>query len=110
MLFLADGRRARVVGFNEQWTQPGSPGCPFLYGGAVGTAPLPESDADHQDRLDALVTATGLVGLNGLDFLLRRRMAGRCWSSIRAPPRRWNCTIPTIRDGLFDAHLRACHG
>src|SRR4029079_6628282 len=33
--FLADGRRALVLGFNRQWTSP-RPGRPYLYGGAVG--------------------------------------------------------------------------
>jgi len=33
--FLADGRRARVLGFNRQWTAT-RPGRPYLYGGAVG--------------------------------------------------------------------------
>jgi predicted ATP-grasp superfamily ATP-dependent carboligase len=33
-LFLADGRRALLLGFNEQWTCTARPATPFLFGGA----------------------------------------------------------------------------
>ena len=109
-LFLADGRRACVLGFNEQWTASARPGFPFLYGGAVGGVPLPPPvEADLRARLDALVERTGLVGLNGLDFLLRENE----WSALEVNPRPtatldlYDSDYP---EGLFDWHLRACGG
>jgi predicted ATP-grasp superfamily ATP-dependent carboligase len=109
-LFLADGRRACIIGFNEQWTAAARPGRPFLYGGAVGGTILPPSvESDVRARLDALVAATGLVGLNGLDFLLRR--SG--WLALEVNPRP-TATVelydPDYPDGLFDWQLRACEG
>jgi predicted ATP-grasp superfamily ATP-dependent carboligase len=110
VLFLADGRRARVVGFNRQWVRPLPPHCPFLYGGAVGTAPLPASVASAiEERLDALVRATGVVGLNGLDFLLD----GDRWAALELNPRptaTMELYDPDYPDGLFRLHLLACRG
>jgi predicted ATP-grasp superfamily ATP-dependent carboligase len=65
--------------------------------------------SDLRARLDALVAATGLVGLNGLDFLLR----GADWLALEVNPRP-TATLdlydPDYREGLFDWHLRACDG
>jgi len=109
-LFLADGRRASVVGFNEQWTASVRRDLPFLYGGAVGGVALPAVvESELRAKLDALVAATGLVGLNGLDFLLR----GRRWLALEVNPRP-TATVelydPDYPQGLFDWHLRACEG
>jgi len=108
-LFLADGRRALLVGCNRPWTDP-RPGLPFLYGGAVGRIGLPPAvERDLRHRLDALVAATGLRGLNGLDFLLR----GDRWFALELNPRPpatlelYDADWPR---GLFDAHLHACRG
>ena len=107
--FLADGRRAMVLGFNRQWTAP-RPGRPYLYGGAVGGLTLrPRLRREIEDALDALVAETGLVGLNGLDFILRRKE----WLVLELNPR------PTATFELYDLdypggllqwHLRACGG
>jgi len=109
-LFLADGRRASVIGFNEQWTASVRRDLPFLYGGAVGGVALPAVvESELRAKLDALVAATGLVGLNGLDFLLR----GRRWLALEVNPRP-TATVelydPDYPQGLFDWHLRACEG
>lgn len=110
VLFLADGRRAMVVGFNEQWTAPARPRRPFLYGGAVGGVVLPAAVvSDIRTRLDALVAATGLVGMNGLDFLLQ----GESWLALEVNPRPTATMDLYDHDyprGLFEWHLRACRG
>jgi uncharacterized protein len=109
-LFLADGRRASIVGFNEQWTVPVRRRRPFLYGGAVAGSVLPRAvEADLRTKLDALVAATGLVGLNGLDFLLQ----GDRWLALEVNPRP-TATLelydPDYPRGLFERHLRASEG
>ncbi len=110
VLFLADGRRACVIGFNEQWTAPARQGLPFLYGGAVGGIALPAVvESDLRAKLDAFVVATGLIGLNGLDFLLR----GERWLALEVNPRptaTMELYDPDYPQGLFDWHLRACEG
>jgi predicted ATP-grasp superfamily ATP-dependent carboligase len=110
VLFLADGFRACVLGFNEQWIASARPGFPFLYGGAVGGVALPGAvKAEIRARLSALVERTGLVGLNGLDFLLHESE----WLALEVNPRPtatldlYDADYP---EGLFDWHLRACGG
>jgi uncharacterized protein len=109
-LFLADGRRATILGFNEQWAVPVRRGRPFLYGGAVSGSMLPGAvESDIRAKLDALVAATGLVGLNGLDFLLQDDR----WLALEVNPRP-TATVelydPDYPRGLFEWHLRACEG
>ncbi len=109
VLFLADGVRAHLVGFNQQWTAP-QPARPFLYGGAVSRATVPRACAAAMPgALDALVRATGLRGLNGMDFLLD----GEQWWILEVNPRptaTMELYDPDVPGGLFDAHLRACRG
>jgi len=110
VLFVADGRRARVIGFNEQWTAGVRYCAPYCYGGAVSQAPLPQRTRRQVGgQLDDLVQASGLVGLNGLDFML----AGETPFVLEVNPR------PTATIDLYDAdfdggllalHLCACGG
>lgn len=109
VLFLADGTRGFRLGVNEQWTAS-HPALPFLYSGAVGGVRLPEPVLAGLDQLlDRLVAATGIVGLNGLDFLLE----GAEPSILELNPRP-TATLelhdPDWDTGLFDRHLRACRG
>ena len=110
VLFLCDGTRASVVGFNEQWTRQVGATRPFVYAGAVGRLELPEAvEQDVRVRLDGLVSATGLIGLAGLDFLWR----GEEWLALEVNPRPtatldlYDADYPR---GLFHAHLQACAG
>lgn len=110
VLFLADGRRACIVGVNRQWTADARPDRPFLYGGAVGGVPLPPPlAAALPAHLDRLIAATGLVGLNGLDFLVE----GERWSALEVNPRP-TATLDLYDEdapgGLFALHLEACRG
>jgi hypothetical protein len=109
-LFLANGERARVLGFNRQWTTAARPDLPYQFGGAVGGISLPRRiAAEISTGLDRLVAATGLVGLNGLDFLLQHG----AWSVLEVNPRP-TATIelydPDYPRGLFGWHLRSCAG
>jgi predicted ATP-grasp superfamily ATP-dependent carboligase len=110
VLFLADGRRAVILGFNRQWLAEPQGRRRFLYGGAVGRVEMPSAvAAEIGTALDALVAATGLVGLNGLDFLLR----GDGWSVLEVNPRPtatidlYDADVPR---GLLDWHIRAVGG
>ena len=110
VLFLADGRRARVVGFNTQWTAGHDPGQPFLFAGAVNRADL---DADQRVAVagyaEKLAAALGLVGLNSLDFM---RDGGVC-RVLELNPRP-STTLALYDDdfdqGLLAWHIAACQG
>lgn len=109
-LFIADGRSARVIGYNEQWTVPARRGSSFCYGGAASGADVPRAAARHiEGALDELARVTGLVGLNGLDFILD----GATPHAIEVNPRP-TATVdlhdPDVCGGLLALHLRACRG
>jgi predicted ATP-grasp superfamily ATP-dependent carboligase len=107
--FLADGRRAVLVGFGEQWPWRGSGGA-FRFGGAFQPAPVAEGiRKEIPTLLDAMVRELGLVGLNSLDMLVD----GERYWVIEVNPRPG--ANLDIFDGsgpmpLFAAHVEACGG
>lgn len=110
VLFLANGRRAHVIGFNEQWHTGQLQPAPFAYGGAVGGLRLSaELQSAIAVALDDLVSTTGLVGINGLDFLLCEDRV----SVLEINPRPTSTMELYDADypgGLFAWHLAACDG
>lgn len=70
LLFLAHAQGAEVIGFNQQFCQPGQ-GMPFRYAGLVSHADLPASaKAALQTAAQHLTQALALKGLNSLDAIL----------------------------------------
>ncbi len=109
VLFLASGRDARVLGCSRQWTA-GVAALPFLYGGAASHVQLPPKLARRVEAIvTELVSVTGLVGLNGLDFLLRDDEPLVLELNPR-PTSTMELYDPDWDRGLFDAHLLACRG
>jgi uncharacterized protein len=109
VLFLADCRRAFVLGISEQWTACIGESS-FAYAGAAGPVMLEPRVAIRLARdLDALVEATRLVGCNSMDFLMERDR----FAVLEVNPRP-SATIDLYdadwSSGLFEQHLRACCG
>ncbi|MDE2120018.1 MAG: ATP-grasp domain-containing protein [Betaproteobacteria bacterium] len=110
LLFLADGRQLRVIGFNRMLPAArGAPG-PFAFSGA--SAPMGLAPALRAQVIDAaqrLVGRLGLRGLCGLDFMLE----GGCWLALELNARP-TATVELWDLGgmppLLDWHLRACDG
>ncbi|MGH8478146.1 MAG: ATP-grasp domain-containing protein [Gammaproteobacteria bacterium] len=111
VVFLADGRRAEIIGYNEIRVQGGTGAARFRYTGAV-TVPEPPVAPAVEDAVQALVPALGLVGLCGLDFMLDED--GR-YSVLEINPRP-TATFELYEDlgvagpGLFQMHLSAGEG
>ncbi len=106
--FIADGRRARMLGCNLQLSREVGQ-APFAWRGVIG--PLPVSDAVQVQvmaALQALVGAFGLRGLCSLDFLLRE--PGPRVEVLEVNPRPPASLDLYAAHGLpvIDAHLRAC--
>lgn len=108
-LFLADGRRACLVGFNQQWCVEVG-GQPYAFAGAHNRPALPQSwRATVADWLQRLVPRAGLVGLNSLDFMFDGQ---DCWA-LEVNPRPsatlalYDADVPR---GLLAAHKRAVDG
>lgn len=106
-LFLADGRRARVVGISQHLERGGAHG--YGWRGAIGDIELPQGLARTlAAELEALTEALGLVGLNGIDFLLD----GPRHAVLEVNPRPTATVELYDRAGahLFAWHLAACRG
>ncbi len=108
--FLADGKRALVLGFSEQWSSPEGVSSSFRFGGALQPAAI---DAKITTRipelLNALVREIGLVGLNSLDMIVDAER----FAVIEVNPRPGaNLDIfdTGASVGLFELHVRACQG
>jgi predicted ATP-grasp superfamily ATP-dependent carboligase len=114
VVFLADGRRAHVLGVSRQLVGRAEFGARgFRYcGSLMGPALFPAHDALRR-RAGVLATAVartfGLVGLNGLDFIAR---AGVPWP-IEVNPR-FSASMELLERGaklsLFMLHADACAG
>lgn len=109
-LFLADRRHARIIGLNEALPPGNGFSSPYAYGGAVSQAAVaPEIREALSRGLDRLVAITGLVGLNGIDFVVDRE----AFWIIEINPRP-TATLELydldMADGLLRAHVMACLG
>jgi predicted ATP-grasp superfamily ATP-dependent carboligase len=111
VLFAADGRDARVIGVNEQWVAGIASCMPYCYGGAVSGISLLEGvRARIATLLGRVVRATGLVGLNGLDFILDADNEPYVLEINPRPTATIDLYDADYADGLFTVHLRACRG
>ena len=108
-LFLADGRHATVLGINEQIvTRHGE--HPFAWRGAIGPVQVGERLADAvRHAVQTIVAASGLVGLNSLDFLSdgERCVVLEVNARPSATMALYDCEPHAP---LFARHVRACRG
>lgn len=108
-LFVADGRRARIIGYNTQWRARHAV-SPFTYGGAINRAGLsPSQRALIEGHVRALTEAFGLRGLNSLDFLVH---GGRTLVLEINPRPGATCELyePETPRGMLALHAQACDG
>ena len=110
--FIADGRRARVLGCNRQRVHP-TRERPFVWCGAIGPVPVPVGIAMQVNAaLHALVPAFGLRGLCSLDFLAFEHGEERIEAleiNPRVPASAQLYAAAGVR--VIEAHVRACeHG
>lgn len=110
VLFLSNGIDSRIIGFNTLW--PISIGHhPFLFAGAANFSRLSGATRiEVSSWLSGLVKATGLIGLNGLDFMVTAEGQPL---AIEVNPR--PCASMALYDedvpgGLLYRHLLAVRG
>ena len=99
-LFVADGEKAEILGFNKQWSVSHSNGQAFVFSGIHNYASL--SDINKSiiaNWLVKLVAHFGLRGLNSVDFILHQE---HCYF-LEINPR------PTASIELYDASWFAVH-
>lgn len=113
--FVADGRRARLLGLTEQLVGRRAFGAArFRYCGNLCPPRLPAAERRALARqalavVSRLTAVFGLRGVNGLDFVWRR---GRLWT-LEVNPRptaALELLDPGRPGALFTAHVRGCLG
>lgn len=110
VLFIADGERHAVIGFNRLLVSDGGPERPFLYGGALGQASLDDRGRQEVDTwCAALVRRLGLRGINGLDFILHRGQPHFLELNAR-PSASLSLYESQCEEGWICRHVRACLG
>ena len=107
-LFLADGKYAQVIGFNEQWCSA-TPLLPYRFGGVVSCAELSDAvKTTITHFIETCVAEIGLKGLNSIDFLLHKEQL----FALEINPR-LSASLDCYRaqkGDLFAAHVATCLG
>lgn len=107
-LFLADGKNAQVIGFNEQMLNA-TDFLPYRYGGAVSHIDLPDTVKNIIDAfVQGIVNIFGLKGINSADFLLENNNV----YALEINPR-LSASLDLYRakkGDLFTAHVAAFMG
>ncbi len=107
-LFLANGKRAKVIGYNEQWCSS-TVDSPYRYGGAVSHAEVGESSkAVIEGFVNGMTQNLGLRGINSCDFVLDDTHL----FALEINPR-LSATLDLYharKGNLFEAHLKASLG
>ena len=106
VLFLADGKRSQVVGFNKQWTVALPDMDEFMFSGIINSANLSvDQKAKIHGWLDVLVPEFKLKGLNSLDFI----QDGLQSYMLEINPRP-SASMQLYEADLFSRHIKACVG
>ena len=104
MLFVADGKTAHLIGFNEQFVAP-TIDMPYRFAGAVSGVVLPENVQQQFDHAaQQLTSALGLRGINSLDAILN---GDELWILELNP--RLSATFD-LYPNLLPAHIQGCTG
>ncbi|HTH61166.1 MAG TPA: ATP-grasp domain-containing protein [Paraburkholderia sp.] len=112
-LFVGAGGSARVIGFSEQ-TSLAWGDMPFIHTGAIGPIDPPPRVVDQvSEAIRAIVSRTGLVGVNSFDFLLDDdsqtfellEVNARPSSTLAIYDHAWPHAWP---HGLLACHVDAC--
>ncbi|WP_119157342.1 ATP-grasp domain-containing protein [Caldimonas tepidiphila] len=111
-LFVADGARARIVGFNALIVRPvelDGRRHPHVYCGAIGPVPPAPGVAARLDAaLQALARRFALRGLGSLDFLLGDGGEALVLEINPRPSASMALHARALPGGLMRAHVRAC--
>jgi predicted ATP-grasp superfamily ATP-dependent carboligase len=102
MLFVADGKKAHKIGFNQQFVAPTAE-LPYRFAGAVSGVNLSVStEQQFGQAAQQLTTVLGLRGINSLDAILD----GETLWMLELNPR-LSATFE-LYPNLFATHLQGC--
>jgi predicted ATP-grasp superfamily ATP-dependent carboligase len=110
VLFLGNGREARILGVSEQWQSGPGSRHPYLYSGAVSHRRLGRAlFAEIRLAIGDMVRWWQLRGLNGLDLVVRGQDFDVLELNAR-PTATVELYQSAYRGSLFDSHVQACRG
>jgi predicted ATP-grasp superfamily ATP-dependent carboligase len=110
LLFLANRKEIRTLGWNTQKTAKHDPAQPFLFAGAVNRAELSAAHCLAVEEYAVKLTAeAGLAGLNSLDFVLVDGVALVLEINPR-PSASMALYDEDFAAGLLALHIAACRG
>jgi predicted ATP-grasp superfamily ATP-dependent carboligase len=106
VLFLADGRRSQIVGFNRQWTAALSKTDEFLFSGIINHTELTEKQRRQLTKwINQLVLELSIKGLNSLDFIQNGENSYALEINPRPP-----ASMQLYHGYLLTLHINACCG
>jgi len=106
VLFLADGQKMQVIGFNTQWTVNLSENQEFIFSGVINSCALVNEQKELITAwLKKLVPVFALKGLNSLDFI----QAGDKSLVLEINPRP-SASMQLYDDDLLKRHIKASQG
>lgn len=106
VLFLANGERPLIIGFNSQWTAKVDHEDGFIFSGVINHTQLTNAQKQQiQTWLSRLVPLYHLKGLNSLDFI----QDGEKSFILEINPRP-SASMAVYEDDLISAHIQACQG
>lgn len=110
VLFLAGNGHQKIIGFNTlRHIAMGD--RPFLFAGAANFVRLrPKTLRQVQSYVQKMVCATGIVGLNSLDFMLDPEGQPQILEINPRPSATLALYDEDAPSGLLDAHIRAASG
>jgi predicted ATP-grasp superfamily ATP-dependent carboligase len=109
-LFIADGSKHRLIGYNRLKAASADAGLPFLYGGAISHAPMTSLQKQRLEGIvGALVDNLGLCGVNSLDFILHEDEIYVLELNPR-PTATLELYEDKFPDGAMRGHVVACLG
>jgi predicted ATP-grasp superfamily ATP-dependent carboligase len=109
-VFVADGKDALLVGITRQYAGVKELGAPtYAWGGNV--APFDEASLRGmvETAICSLTSAFGLVGLNGIDFIIHNEVPYLLEVNPR-PPASFELFERLIGINAFQMHVDACQG
>lgn len=106
VLFLADGKRCQIVGFNRQWTVALDEFDEFIFSGIINNTALSHKQKNQLSAWVAkLVVEYSLKGLNSLDFIQDGNNLYVLEINARPP-----ASMELYGDGLLIHHIKTCQG
>jgi predicted ATP-grasp superfamily ATP-dependent carboligase len=109
VLFLANGKQAKIVGFNHQLQSEDFPESPFLYQGAITLNKNIINNIEVIDNIINKITSSSkLKGLCGLDYIINEQNEVVVLEVNPRPPATFE--LHEEERALFDAHLACFDG